>query len=148
VKKIIAVLTLGCLVHGPADAQRPASFVCTSESSTGFRIDKATGRWRAAQFKPYRKYIVTQSTSDRLSWEVRPIGSPTPLARCSSNPQFNPQTLRCSGHEELWIDINSLRFMSAYPHGYWDSGQESEPGIRQKEDYATPSMDIGQCSPL
>ena len=144
----IVIVALGGLLYSVADAQRPSSLLCVSAASTGFRFDKDTGQWRAAQFKAEGKYIATQSNTDGLTWDIRPIGSASPLARCKRHDEFNPQALRCSGHEDFWIDTKTLRFMGVYPHGYWDSGQEGEPGVRQSEGYATPHIEIGTCSQI
>jgi hypothetical protein len=148
VKRRVVILGVCALFCSVAVAGRPGSYLCATDMSTGFRLDKGTGQWRIANFKPERKYIVTQSSTDALVWDVRPIGSASAIARCKSNPDFNPQALRCSGHEEFWIDRKSVKFLEVYPHGYWDTGQESAPGILPTGDPDTPLIEIGTCSPL
>jgi hypothetical protein len=148
VKLGVVVVGLCGLFYSTAHAGRPISYLCVTDMSTGFRLDKNTGKWRITNFKPERKYIVTQANTDDLSWHVRPIGSADPIARCNSNPDLNSQGLHCSGNEEFWIDRKNLKFTAVYPHGYSDTGQKAAPGISPEERTGTPFIAIGTCSPL
>jgi hypothetical protein len=40
--RAITILLLGGMLSATADADRPISFLCGTELSTGFRVDKST----------------------------------------------------------------------------------------------------------
>jgi hypothetical protein len=127
------------LLYSIVYAERPISYLCSTEMTTGFRLDESTGKWQVAKFKE-SKYII--SNSDASGWYVRLLGSADAIARCQSMPEPSATTLRCSGSEEFWIDTKRLKFTAAHPHGYLE-GQGVLP-----EGHSTPFISIGRCSLL
>src|SRR5690242_4201956 len=54
-------------------AERPISYLCSTEMTTGFRLDESTGKWQVAKFKE-SKYII--SNSDASGWYVEAVEKP------------------------------------------------------------------------
>src|SRR5690242_18375579 len=117
-------------------AERPISYLCSTEMTTGFWLDESTGKWQIAKFKESKYFI---SNSDASGWYVRLLGSADAIARCQSMPEPNATDLRCSGKKEFWIDTRTLTFTAAQAYGYLEG---------QGGPHRTPFISIGRCSLL
>jgi len=116
--------------------------------STGFSIDKSTGKWSPTSFVANEKYLVSKSTLKGYAREVKEIGSNTASIFCKND--FNEYgLLSCSGIQEFRMNKNNGRFLTAYLIGYWNGDIKSkEGGFLLREGGDTPNMEIGKCSPL
>lgn len=117
------------------------SYLCVAEMTTGFTYDANKKAWRSADFRSEKKLAITRSKNKPYAWEAKEVGDSRPAASCEND--FNEAgNLFCTGVFDLRFNRRQLRFLYAYPIGYWSDGA----GAREGEN--TPAMAIGRCREL
>jgi hypothetical protein len=97
--------------------------------------------WHSADFRSDKKFAISRSKTKAYAWEAKEVGDARPAATCEKD--FNEAgNLFCSGVFDLRFNRRQLRFLYAYPIGYWSDGA----GAREGEN--TPAMAIGRCREL
>ncbi len=136
----LTVCLLACLSAMTA-AQAADSYLCVAEMTTGFTYDATKKMWRSADFRSEKKIAITRAKSKSYQWEAKEVGDARPAAICEKD--FNEAgNLFCTGVFDLRFNRRQLRFLYAYPIGYWSDGV----GAREGEN--TPAMAIGRCREL
>lgn len=119
------------------------SYLCVTELTTGLSYDKSTKKWKSADFRSEKKFVITRAKHKSYAWEVKEAGDNFPAVTCKSD--FNDAgNLFCSGVFDFRFNSKKLRFLYVYPLGYWSDDNSS--GIL-KEGENTPALAIGKCSP-
>lgn len=158
---VFAVVALASSSH--AEEASP-SYLCVTEQTAGFFLDKQSGAWTSTRFNPASKYIVrTIKPGDYLFYIGEPgvflFGNIRPDAvckkdrSCPSNMKSEEckafmqmekdSTMSCEGTgrgalETFLLGRKTLRFEA------WDSGGY----LRVPEGTNNPTIDIGACAPL
>lgn len=134
------VCLLACLAATTA-VQAADTYLCVAEMTTGFNYDANKKAWRSADFRSDKKFAISRSKTKAYAWEAKEVGDARPAATCEKD--FNEAgNLFCSGVFDLRFNRRQLRFLYAYPIGYWSDGT----GAREGEN--TPAMAIGRCREL
>lgn len=140
------VILLVCLISTVALADE--SYLCIGEHATGFAFNGKNKTWSTARFPPH-KWIVKKSTNPKYKLEIVEFGEEYPTLKCDTD--FNDSgNLICldtggEGWGQFRMSKNNLRYLWAYPYGYWSDTNEVKA---LKEGANTPLMEIGKCSKI
>lgn len=131
------------IVMTPALAKNN-SYLCVPEDAVGFSFDKATKKWRHANFIAERKYLLSKHSGEKRGWEVKVIGDSfgTGCERGFNEVGF----IECNGLIDFTMNNRSLRYIIVHKYGYVVAEYSNHELF--KEGSLTPYLEIGKCSPL
>ena len=140
-----ALLGLVFIVFSVAADAVADSYLCMADQATGFRFDKSTKKWSAANFDVSSdKYIVARSKDASYTWVVTKAGDDQPLFYCKDDIGPSDQVLDCNLFDSSFhFDVNTLRFTAIRVQGYIVPS-----GVGRNEGDAEPLIEIGTCAPL
>jgi len=140
-----ALLGLVFIVFSVGAGAQDKSYLCMADQATGFRFDKTTKKWSAANFNVSNdKYIVARSKDASYTWVVTKVGDDQPLFYCKDDIGEVDQFLLCNLFDPSFhFDVKTLRFTAIRVHGYIVPS-----GNGRNEGDAEPLMEIGKCAPL
>ena len=116
-----------------------------AEMSKGYKFNKILEEWQSVSFKPDSKFIITAEKAG--GYTVKKLGGDTSMS-CG---EFNGDSLVCTSddfltilgfYELLVFNKKTLRYFTAYS-GSWLLAAEDKA-----EEFDTPFIEIGKCSPL
>lgn len=138
-------LAIALVIGGVAQAQ---GLICSTEFAAGLSFNKSSKKWESTTFRAESKFVVVRSESPYWNWEVRALGSKSPVAICKDDFSEREQ-LMCAGlGKEFYFNKGSMRFLLLYMAGFWneESLKGAMPGHSEGDD--TPSISGGFCTSL
>lgn len=160
--KLLPVLSLLCACAAPAQAieARSVSYYCTTDAAGGVNYDKQNQRWKSANFKPDKPFVlklklVGSSREKMFDWspvsmvnrfEVLTTEAGSNFDRPCRNTKDAKSPVEVWGDGWLFCDFNltelrfnpsNNRFMTSYLIGYVDGDDNNEN---------TPSISVGVCT--
>jgi hypothetical protein len=153
-----------------AGGSTEVSYLCISDQSTGFALDKTRGQWSQANFAPGQKLIIRKITKTTVAefaggikipltgaWAVWKFGDDKqPFATCDRDFNANG-SLFCDGESELHFRFNRQngRFIAGTLYGYTPGAVHSSgiagvagAAVDWPDGSNTPFMEIGLCSTI
>ncbi len=139
---VVLVSVLLTVLANAQDNDIDGPFLCIADMATGFIYEN--DKWNIAKFAVSdSRYIVRRPNSDDrhsdAAWVWGRFGKKSFTKWCEK--EINEYgNLFCAGiMEELWINVNTLRYQRVYTFGYVQGGDSSND---------TPFIEIGTCSAL
>jgi hypothetical protein len=134
-RTVKAVLGLG-IVFFSHQAIAGDSYLCVADQVVGFRYSPNQQTWGAASFKADEKYFVKPADVSGDKYSISRLGFRFPVFECDRG--FNDAgVIRCTGMGEFVMSTKTMRFLSSYTIGYFNTG---DPGAD------TPALTIGTCT--
>lgn len=122
------------------------SYLCLMEATTGFRFDRASKKWIAAEFASEEKFIVrrpipSDEVGSTTKWIVKGFDSESWPIECGGLSALG--TIFCPGvFQSAEFNPKMLRLIYLSPTGYTSTkGYEVEGNL-------TPHVSIGSCTEI
>ena len=141
----MAAVFLCCILLVEASAMD--SYVCVSDTSTGFRYNSALDKWEIVNFiVDGNKYIVSRSIEKNVEWKINRNEESSEFSICKKD--FDEYGfLYCESNIIFKMNKFNLRFVNINPSGYYNSTlKNSQDVMLYKDGSSTPYIEIGRCS--
>ncbi len=133
------LLVLSLCLAGNVYAEQ---YLCIVNKSTGFLYSESAKSWKSTNFKPGRKYTLSNSTG---SFKLNSFGVEAPVASCGKG-FIEAGVIFCDGWALFSFYKKSGRFTILQEGSY--HLVSSETFKEDSSNIPTPSVGIGECSTI
>jgi len=126
-----------------SSAAAAESWLCVTDSSTGFHYNNASQSWERQNFKADEKYLLRPSKSENVLWELVEVGEDYPFVECRTDFAKTDANLECADLVSFRFNRSSLKFVISATYGYFAKTREF-PDLKPDSVFVA----IGRCSEI